>query len=81
MKHSAVKTGTAEFRSGKSITTVGKLCEILNAELRNAADVPITSFAFGKQKIKPGCAYFAADKETAVTAFERVRLLLSQLSR
>lgn len=55
----------------KSITTVGKLCEILNAELRNAADVPITSFAFGKQKIKPGCAYFAADKETAVAAFEK----------
>ena len=55
----------------KTITTVGKLCEILNAELRNAADVPITSFAFGKQKIKPGCAYFAADKETAVAAFEK----------
>ena len=68
---SGKKPGQQSDESAKSITTVGKLCEVLNANLRNAADVPITSFAFGKQKIKTGCAYFAGNKESAIEAFNK----------
>lgn len=68
---SGKKPGEEKTASDDSITTVSKLCEVLNATLRSAADVPISSFAFGRQKIKPGCAYFASDKNSAISAFEK----------
>lgn len=68
---SGKKPGNQSKESDNSITTVAKLCEILNADLHNAADVPVTSFAFGRQKIKPGCAYFAENKESALNAYEK----------
>ena len=68
---SGKKPGEQNKENDNSITTVSKLCEVLNAKLRNAADVPIASFAFGRQKIKPGCAYFADSKASAISAFEK----------
>ena len=68
---SGKKPGEQNSEKDDSITTVSKLCEVLNAKLRNAADIPVSSFAFGRQKIKPGCAYFADTKEAAIAAFEK----------
>ncbi len=53
-----------------SIFSVTELYDAIGAKQRNVAEAPITTFAYGKQKIMPGCAYFAADEASARKAIE-----------
>ena len=68
---SGKKADDTASHSENAITTVNELADILGAKLRNAADMPISSFAFGKQKVKPGYAYFATNEDEAGDAHSK----------
>lgn len=62
---SGKKQEQRESADRDSIFSVTEICDAVNTLQRNAREVPITTFAFGKQKITPGCAYFAENVESA----------------
>ncbi len=51
-----------------SIFSITEICDAVNTLQRNVGEVPVTTFAFGKQKITPGCAYFAENADSAKKA-------------
>ncbi len=65
---SGVKKEEQTAQSKDSIFTITEICDMVNTLQRNVGEAPVTTFAFGKQKITPGCAYFAENAEIAKKA-------------
>lgn len=65
-------TKTSESSSEqKTFLTVTEICDALHPAQRNAGECGITHATFGKNKVKPGCAYFAEDTESARATVEK----------
>lgn len=68
---SGKKTEEQKTDFEQAFLTVSEISDAVGAVQRNAGDCRITAVAFGRQKIKNGCVYFAENESSAKSAAEK----------